>query len=195
MTTKPQILLVDDEPTILKLHRRMLTPLDADVHAVTSAAEALEILATRDIHVLVSDECMPEIRGRELLARSRVDFPHVATILLTGYASMEAAMSAVNEGHVFRLLTKPCDSATLHRAIRQALDYQLLLKGATRFVESERRRRASMSKLEAGHPGIGDVERDDDGCIEIHAPSEADIKELEDVLRRASRAEPELSKP
>ena len=187
MMTTPHILFVDDEPAILQLHSRMVESMNVHVHTTSSAAEALDILNAQDIHVLVSDECMPGVRGRELLAKIRVEHPHVVTILLTGYASVEAAMAAVNEGNVFRLLSKPCDSETLQRALRQALDYQLLLESASQYVEVERTRLKALQKLEVGNPGIGEVERDSEGFIELNAPNEAELKELEAVLVRASR--------
>jgi DNA-binding NarL/FixJ family response regulator len=115
------VLLVDDEPSVtrgiqLSLHRTKL-----HILAAHSAASALELLRARTVDVVVSDECMPGMRGTEFLALVRAQFPAVARILLTGHATVDVATKAINEGQIAFLLQKPCPPDRLHEAIVHAL--------------------------------------------------------------------------
>ena len=107
MKGNPKILCVDDEPAVLEglkmnLRRRF------DVLTATSGAAALEVLEREEgIAVLMSDMRMPSMDGATLLAKARERWPFVVRLLLTGQADMNSAISAVNEGQIFRFLTKP----------------------------------------------------------------------------------------
>ncbi|MCC6901891.1 MAG: response regulator [Polyangiaceae bacterium] len=128
---KPKVMCVDDEPQVLaglELHVRRRH----QMLAAGSGPEALELAAAHpDIAVVVSDMRMPKMSGAELLARLRVALPDATRILLTGQADMESAISAVNEGHIFRFLTKPCPPETLAQALAAAVEQN-------RLVTSER---------------------------------------------------------
>jgi response regulator RpfG family c-di-GMP phosphodiesterase len=125
--SKPKILCVDDEPNVLAglalvLHR------DFEVLQVTSGEAALAMLAkTADVAVVVSDMRMPKMTGAVLLAQVRERYPEVSRVLLTGQADMPSAISAINDGQIFRFLTKPCDQAPLLAALRAALDHHRLV--------------------------------------------------------------------
>ena len=114
---KPLILCVDDEPRVLEglvLHLRK----DYDVQLAGSGAEALQKLRElKKVHVVVSDMRMPGMDGATLLAQVMVLHPHVTRILLTGEPGRDAAVSAVNKGHVFQFLTKPCPPDQLKTAV------------------------------------------------------------------------------
>ncbi|MBI3206339.1 MAG: response regulator [Myxococcales bacterium] len=131
MSVKPKVMCVDDEPQVLaglELHVRRRH----QMLAAGSGPEALELAAAHpDIAVVVSDMRMPKMSGAELLAKLRVALPDATRILLTGQADMESAISAVNEGHIFRFLTKPCPPETLGQALAAAVEQN-------RLVTSER---------------------------------------------------------
>jgi CheY-like chemotaxis protein len=97
-----------------------------------SGPEALELAAAHpDIVVVVSDMRMPRMSGAELLSKMRVVLPDASRILLTGQADISSAIAAINDGHVFRFLTKPCPPEALQEALAAALEQH-------RLVTSER---------------------------------------------------------
>ena len=117
-----KILLVDDEVNITKSLRRLLMDVDRyDVYIANSGREALELLSDEpDIGIIISDQRMPEMTGVEFLQQARQVVPDAVRILLTGYADIEASIAAINEGAVFRYLTKPWDDDKLLLAIAEA---------------------------------------------------------------------------
>lgn len=107
-TTQPIVLCVDDEQNVvesltLNLRKRF------QVRTALSGALGLELLRSDpDVAVVISDMRMPEMDGATFLAEVKNVAPTAVRMLLTGYSDIEAAMRAVNEGQIFRFLTKPC---------------------------------------------------------------------------------------
>jgi DNA-binding NtrC family response regulator len=124
------ILHVDDDARLREGVARALRGEPYQILGVSGGAEALAVLRGCLVDVIVCDEAMPGMLGTELLAEVRRQFPDVVPILLTGYGSLEVAQRAVNDGAVYRILTKPCDTAQLAVAIRQALRHKLLAEHA-----------------------------------------------------------------
>jgi DNA-binding NtrC family response regulator len=116
-TSKHPILVVDDEEEILFSLRGLLRQ-DFDRHTASSGAEALDIMRQRTIHVLLTDQRMPEMTGVELLEKSRGVCPEAVRIVFTGYADIKAVIDAINQGQIFRYLTKPWDPDELVAALR-----------------------------------------------------------------------------
>ncbi|HVV87053.1 MAG TPA: response regulator, partial [Kofleriaceae bacterium] len=123
MTAPPRarLLIVDDEPELLESLTDLLRR-DAEVRTAVGGEAALELASRFHPQVVVSDMRMPGMDGAELLARIREREPDAVRILLTGYTDLEAALRAVNEGGVFRFLTKPCPPSTLRKALRDAVE-------------------------------------------------------------------------
>lgn len=120
---KYKVLCVDDEQRVLDALKRHLRD-RFEVFTAPGGAEAIDILtAHKDLAVIVSDMRMPEMDGATLLRHARILRPSTVRILLTGQADMGAAIKAVNEGQIFRFLTKPCPPdlfmSVLDEAIRQ----------------------------------------------------------------------------
>ena len=124
------VLLVDDEAKVLRGLARVLRGQPYRLHTARSADEAMHTLRARHVDVIVADEKMPGMSGTELLAWAAESYPQVMRILLTGHASAETAIRAINEGEVFQFLTKPCDGAKLAVAIRKALNQKELLSNS-----------------------------------------------------------------
>jgi DNA-binding NtrC family response regulator len=124
MTTanKHSILLVDDEPEILFSLRGLLRR-EFDLHTANSGAEALEVLKKQSIHVIMTDQRMPEMTGVELLRRARGEHPESIRIVFTGYADIKAVIDAINQGQIYRYLTKPWDPDELLAVLHQACDH------------------------------------------------------------------------
>jgi len=127
------LLIVDDEPDVLdslrhQFHRtyRVLTR--------TSGKEAVETLEADDVDLILSDQRMPGMTGDQLLRRARELKPDAIRMLFTGYADIQAVISAVNEGHIFRYILKPWDSAELEGIIRQGVEQYDLLAERRRLV-------------------------------------------------------------
>jgi response regulator RpfG family c-di-GMP phosphodiesterase len=123
----PSILCVDDEPRIvdgLAVHLRR----DYQVFAANGGTSALQILKEKGAPaVIVSDMRMPGMDGATLLKHVRQLYPETTRILLTGEPGRDAAISAVNEGQIFRFLTKPCPPDQLRSAIEAGVIHHRLL--------------------------------------------------------------------
>lgn len=132
---KPSILLVDDEPNVLSALKRQLRS-GFDVHTETDPEMALiELGQRKSFAVIVSDYRMPQMNGIEFLKRVKEICPETTRMILTGYADLENAISAVNDGHVFRFLTKPCDNAVLIENIKEAVNQYDLVTGRRILLE------------------------------------------------------------
>ncbi|WP_156458578.1 response regulator [Ectopseudomonas composti] len=121
MSAPVRILFVDDEERILRSlamqfrrHYEVLTESDP--------LRALQRLREEQIHVLVSDQRMPQMSGAQLLAEAREIAPNTLRILLTGYSDLDAAVEALNNGGIFRYLTKPWDPQEMAFTLRQAAE-------------------------------------------------------------------------
>jgi len=122
-----KILFVDDDQNILNSFRTNFGR-RYDVHTSLGPEEALGAIS-RDgpFKVIVSDLKMPHMDGVVFLSKVREVAPNTIRVMLTGYADMDAAILAVNRGHVFRFLTKPCPTDTLRDTIEAALEQYRLV--------------------------------------------------------------------
>ena len=116
-----RVLFVDDDPKILAAFQRQLRK-KVTIETVESGAEGLEVLR-RDgpFSVVVTDYCMPSMNGIEFLGRAREIAPETVRMLLTGSADLGAAIQAVNQGNIFRFLTKPCSPDNLLEAVQTGI--------------------------------------------------------------------------
>ncbi|WP_395683824.1 response regulator [Dokdonella sp.] len=115
----PCVLFVDDEERILR-SLRMLFRGRCETLATTSAREAIEWVRQRPVHVIVSDQRMPEMGGVEVLREVATISPATMRILLTGYADIDAVTAAVNEGEIYRFIEKPWLARQLIATVEQA---------------------------------------------------------------------------
>ncbi len=134
--SKHRILIVDDDARLLSSFKRILSS-RFDVDAAENAAAALDMLRDDNPYsIVISDYKMPGMHGVDLLAEVGRRAPDTVRILLTGYAELNVALEAVNEGNIFRMLQKPCPPKTMAKA---------LLDGV-RFYEMAAARRELMEK-------------------------------------------------
>ena len=117
--SRPQILFVDDEQRVLNSMRIMFRR-EYGLHLAASGSEALDIVQRTPIDVIVADHRMPQMTGVEVLTHVRQSSPRTVRILLTGYADLDAVEGSINEGEVFRFLTKPCPPDQLRETIALA---------------------------------------------------------------------------
>ena len=121
---RPKILLVDDEKPILDSLYRFCRQRKWDAFRANSGAEALDFLDKENVDVIISDMRMPNMDGAEFLSKARKKSPLSTRILLTGYADMEAVISAVNEAKIYNYLNKPWDDNMLESVVNSALDFK-----------------------------------------------------------------------
>ena len=114
-----QVLCVDDEPSILRSLQWLLKK-EFDVKIAVSGQEALALLRQHDFDVIISDQRMPGMMGSEFLREARKLSPRSMRILLTGYSDLQAILRSVNDGEVFRFVSKPWSIKELPRIIADA---------------------------------------------------------------------------
>jgi len=115
------ILFVDDEPNILETHKRFMRKSQYRCFYASSGAEALEILESDVIDVIISDMKMPEMTGEELLREVSRKYPETIRIVLSAFSEDEMVMGAINEGHIWGFVHKPWNNNELSQAIDQAV--------------------------------------------------------------------------
>ena len=153
------ILLVDDEPNVLHGLQRLLVDEPYEIFTAGSAAEGLELLGEHAISLVVSDERMPGMSGSEFLAVVREEYPDTMRIVLTGQASLDAAVRAINAGGIHRFLLKPCKQEEFLCALKQALEFRTVLVKAHHLLRVNREQAAELERIERARPGVTAVNR------------------------------------
>lgn len=145
--SKPKILVVDDEPDNLDLlyrtFRRQYRVVRSD-----SGVQALDVLAANpDIAIIISDQRMPQMSGTELLKIAAKNYPNTMRIMLTGYTDVEDLVDAINEGKVYKYVTKPWNADELKGIVEQALETHNLLRIRTRELSRSLRRESLLNSV------------------------------------------------
>ncbi len=120
---KENIIIVDDERHILKACQRALRDTSFSCRVFSSPIDALEQAGGLNPAVVISDQRMPDMDGIRFLEAIRQRLPDATRVIMTGYADIEAAIQAINNGHVFRFIKKPWDDKTFKSEIVQAAEY------------------------------------------------------------------------
>ncbi|MCC6420163.1 MAG: hybrid sensor histidine kinase/response regulator [Gemmataceae bacterium] len=136
MKGKPKhcLLVVDDEPDLVHSVQDLLR-FDYRVLGATRAAEGLKIMERESVQIVMSDQRMPEMTGVEFLGRLRQNYPSVVRLLFTAYADIKAVIDAINQGHVYRYITKPWEPQELQAVLRQAAEHYDLLEERRRLLD------------------------------------------------------------
>ena len=164
-TGRGSILVVDDQQTIRHLLSETLTHEGYTVETAASAEEALRLMKQAPADAVISDERMPGMSGTSFLAVVRKKFPETIRIVLTGYATLDSAIKAINEGEIYRFFTKPCNLFDLVFTIGQALDKRSLERENQRLSQIVQRQETAIARMEKKYPGISRVKKDRDGAI------------------------------
>jgi two-component system response regulator HupR/HoxA len=121
---KRTVLFVDDEENVLAALKRGLLEEPYNTLFARSGREALEVLARSPVHVIVTDMRMPEMSGLELLRIVKRDYPRIVRMVLSGYTQVTTLLTAINQGEVFRFITKPWKlEDDFKPAVREAVQY------------------------------------------------------------------------
>lgn len=114
------LLLLDDEENILRALARVLRRDGYKILMATCAQDAFELLAQNNVQVILSDQRMPEMNGTEFLSRVKDLYPNTIRIVLSGYTDLKSVTEAINEGAIYKFLTKPWDDDQLRQSIAQS---------------------------------------------------------------------------
>jgi signal transduction histidine kinase len=125
MAAKPCLLVVDDEPDLVQSVKDLLR-FDYRVLGTTRASEGLEIMQREPVQIVMSDQRMPEMTGVELLRRVKEMHPATIRLLFTAYSDLTAVIDAINQGSVYRYISKPFEFEDLKAVLRQAYEYYQL---------------------------------------------------------------------
>lgn len=142
-TPRHTILVVDDEPDVVKSVQDLLR-FDYRVLGATRASDGIKLMEKEEVHVVMSDQRMPEMTGVEFLHRIRGEYPEAIRLLFTGYADIRAVIDAINQGNVYRYITKPWDPDELQSVVREAVERYELLAGRKRLTEELKRKNAEL---------------------------------------------------
>lgn len=116
---KRPILVVDDEPEMLFSLRNLLRR-EFEVFTAESGPAGIEILQSRPVHVVMTDQRMPQMTGVQFLTQIKDEHPEAIRMIFTGYADIGAVIDAINQGNVYRYVTKPWDPEDLLAALHEA---------------------------------------------------------------------------
>lgn len=165
-----RIAIIDDEKSFLNSIKRMLFEFE-DYHIMTfdSPQHVLDLLKEDIFYfsIILSDEKMPGISGTDFIRIINEEYPHIVTMIMTGYPSFESSVKAINSGNVFKYLIKPIAENTLLSALKMASIESDLRK--TKYVEMlfQKMHLKSIQKLESQYPGITKVKKDKMGSVII----------------------------
>lgn len=150
MDEERTILFVDDEEKVLKSLQRGL--LDEPYHCLfaNSGKEALDILENNEVHVICTDMRMPEMNGLELLRIVKEKYPQIVRLVLSGYTQVGMLLTAINQGEIFKFITKPWKLEEEFKAIiDQAIEYYNLRAERDQLAAELEKYKAAEAKVGA----------------------------------------------
>jgi DNA-binding NtrC family response regulator len=130
----PKILVVDDEPNMLRLFQKVLTKEGYRIRTTSSGAEALRILNEEVFNLVISDLVMPNLGGMDLLKELKANHPDIPFVVITAYGTIESAVEAMKAG-AFDYLTKPFQKGHILLVVSKALKYYKLHHEVRRLRE------------------------------------------------------------
>ena len=132
------VLFVDDDRIVLRSLERGLIDEPYNTLYASSPKETLEILQQEKVHVIVTDLCMPDMDGLELLRIVNKKYPHIVKIVLSGYADQDTVQQAINQGEIFKFIPKPWKlEGNFKEIVQEAIDrYNLQSEHSTVWQQS-----------------------------------------------------------
>ena len=141
------LLFVDDEENIQRSLQRVFHREGYNILTASSGKEGLEKIAQNKVDLILSDHKMPQMTGVEFLKEAKKVSPDTVRIILTGYADVQAAMDAINQGEVYRFITKPWDDQDLKLTVKRALQQRDLVLENRRLNELTRKQNEELKEL------------------------------------------------
>lgn len=143
------LLFVDDEESVLKALRRIFMEESYNILTASSAEEALAIISKNAVNLVISDHRMPGMTGAQLLKEIKQAWPETIRIMLTGYADIQSIMGAVNEGAVYKFITKPWNDDDLRLTVSLALQQYALLQENRKLKEITQKQEVKIKNYSA----------------------------------------------
>lgn len=143
------LLLVDDEENILAALQRVLRREPYVVLTATSGVEGLALLAAQRVDVVISDQRMPGMTGTDFLRRVKEVYPETVRIVLSGYTELKSVTDAINEGAIYKFLTKPWDDDHLRANVAEAFRHKALGDENRRLATALARSNAELERANA----------------------------------------------
>lgn len=143
------LLLVDDEDNIVRSLMRLLRGEGYNILTANSGQQGLERLHENEVGVIISDQRMPEMSGVQFLGKVKDLFPDTVRIMLSGYTDLNSVTNAINEGAIFKFLTKPWDDELLRRNISEAFRHFELSHENQRLKQELQRSNEELQKANA----------------------------------------------
>ena len=189
---RANLLVVDDEPSLLQLYVRRLTRQSYKVFAAASGAEALAILQTEEIDVLITDFNMPAMDGCELITRAAQQFPVLQSIVVTGFSDLKTAISTMGAG-AFNYLQKPVDFVELGVVIEKGLEKRKLLQDVQNKQQQLEEYRCNLEELvEKRTAALSAANRQLQREIDERRTLEISLREAKALAENANRAKSEF---
>lgn len=148
-TDRPVVLLIDTHPDVLERLAQLLRLESFELCSATTAVEALAILARQPVDLVMSAARLPDMDGATLLAQIHRDYPHTVRLLLTGETDLSLIIKAINEGQIYRYLSKPWKDEELLLALRQSLAHQHSERERLRLEQLIRQQNEELRQLNA----------------------------------------------
>jgi len=148
-TERFALLFVDDEESVLHALRRIFLEENYEILTARAAEDALRILEEGKVHLVVTDHRMPGMTGAQFLREVKKRWPETIRIMLTGYADVQSILGAVNEGAVYKFITKPWNDEDLRLTVSLALQQYVLLQENRRLREISKRQQSKIKNYAA----------------------------------------------
>ena len=148
------VLCVDDEENILHSIKRLLRKEGYRLLTALSGIEALKILEENDVHLVLSDQRMPQMSGTEFLAKVKEKYPDVIKIILTGYTQVDSITESINKGNIYKFLLKPWNDQNLKLEISKALEQYDLIQANKRLHEKILVQNEELKKINENLEGL-----------------------------------------
>ncbi len=143
----PNVLFVDDEPSVLNSLKRFSRNKDWIAHTCTSAEDALNLIEENTFDVVVSDMRMPGMKGDAFLERVKYISPNTVRILLTGYSDLAAMESVINNAKVYNYISKPWDEQVFAKIVNEAIEHHSELLARENTLDDSVNQNKKLSKL------------------------------------------------
>jgi YesN/AraC family two-component response regulator len=144
---KHTVLLVDDEEGIVNSLKRLLRKEGYQLLLASSGAEGLKVLERKDVHLVISDQRMPQMSGIEFFATVKERYPDAIRIILTGYTDVDSITESVNKGHVYKFFLKPWNDQSLKLEIKSALEQYDLIQANKGLHEKVMKQNEELRKM------------------------------------------------
>lgn len=165
---KKYVLVVDDDILFLKSIKRSFKFKNFNLLTALNGKDAIELCASYDISVVISDYKMPDMNGLSFLRKIRKMHPQILLIMITAVQDINVAIEAINEVGIFKFILKPVKFDVLERIIERSINFSEKEYGNGNYLYSNKTKNVVLDDLESQYPGITSLPpKDKDGYILI----------------------------